>query len=277
LRVGTIVLTVEKFTILSDIREHQMPFEGPDIRHLAYQFMLLLSFWCSSENAWTEEIVPLCVGESPPYMGKNFAGGGPSVEVIRQAFQGIGVDVSTIYAPWSRLLRMGVNGDCLIVGIWRGPDRDRFFNYSTLPLSKQRLSLYKKRNRVIDKNNTNLVLGIERGTYITPIVEQLGWRISKNTSQVQNLRLLKAGRVDLVFGEQGALDYLISRSDDFKGEFELFQFTVEIKGAYLATSLTNSRFDALMVHFNEEFASMLSDGRYEKIIAGAKALPHLKH
>ncbi|WP_339670456.1 transporter substrate-binding domain-containing protein [Dasania marina] len=225
--------------------------------------LLLLSVLLAAAKLHADDTVKLCVGESPPYFSQDLDGGGPLVKAVRQVFERAGISTTVTYAPWARLFRMGQEGRCMIVGIWRDDKRDRLFNYSTKPLVIQQLGLYRKRNNFIDIKS--VLLGVERGSYISPKVVKPHWQLFENTTHLQTLRLLKVGRVDLAYGDMSTFEYLISNSADLKGELEQYTLSVENKGAYLAASKLSTHLNLLMDFFNKEFSLMLEDGSYQEI------------
>ena len=237
---------------------------GNDTVRFRVNVIVLIAFFLFSLSAQASESVVLCVGDAPPYIGRDLPDGGPLLEVVREAFARQKILTTVVFAPWARLIKMGEAGGCVMVGLWRNAHRDEIFTYSSGPVVIQKLGLYKRKNMVI--SHEKMVVGVERGSYISPYVLAQPWRRVENTIQLQNLRLLKAGRIDLVYGDLGTLDHLLAGEPELAEGVEFPATVIEEKPAYLAAAKSIPGVGLLMDSFNQGMMGVREDGSYKEIM-----------
>lgn len=221
---------------------------------LSKAFSILTLLFCSLGYAQNQ--ITLCIPEAPPYSGKELADGGPLTDMVTEVFQRSGMNVVTVFPPWARLMQMGKQGKCLIVGLWRNAERDKLFSYSDKPVLYQKLALYIRRGNEL-KNLYPGVLAKERLSYVPLILQKQKWQMHDVVSVSQGLKMLIQSRADVLYGETGHIDFLISKSPEHFGKIDKVYPLLEVKGGYVAGAKSYKGIDKILESFDKEFSQYI--------------------
>lgn len=214
--------------------------------------------------------VPLCVGDFPPYNASHLPGRGPVIELMVEAFARQGLQVNVSFMPWARIIKLGEQGDCAIVGIWRNEQRDRLFSYSR-PLVRQELGFFGRTGPGPDLHRLqDLTLGVERGSYLSPALQAPGLHLDLAAGLRSNFKKLALGRVDLVFGDRGAGEHLLAAEPELARMIEWKAPRLEYKDTYLAVAKRHPQARAWLDAFDQGLASMRADGSYLRLLSRAQ-------
>lgn len=164
----------------------------------------------------------LATGELPPYATEQRADQGIALTIIRRAFEHAGYSVDYTFKPWARSLEEAREGKWDGTAYWgRNPERDAGFLISDNVLTEQWVFVYRAdapRMRGFDwKQFSDLArwrIGASRFNSYTPEF----WNLQKagvlkfefGPDDLSNLRLLVAGRVDVVPLERNVACYLMA-------------------------------------------------------------------
>ena len=185
---------------------------------------LLILSCCMALNA---KEVTLTSMSYPPFYGEKLENNGPLIEVIVQSFKNAGYKTRIIFAPWKRAItiaRQGKTADGM-VGVWHNKERANDFLYSD-PIFPNKVGFYKhKSNAIIFENYTDLVskgykLGSVRGYIFPKGLKESGIEIELVTDDLQNLKKLALGRVDLVVVDKDYARFILTDNPQVAKEIE---------------------------------------------------------
>lgn len=227
----------------------------------------------SASAAPNKPVVPICVGDFPPFNSPRLPKQGPVIEIAAEAFKRSGYGVQTRFMPWARILKEGEDQNCLILGIWRNPQREQVFNFS-LPIVQQELGFFVKRDSEIkDWREPGVlqqqVIGVERGSYLPPALQEPGLRLDPSGGMRTNLKKLARDRVQLAFGNKDSGQYAIKNEPDLQGALRWLPPGIERKDTFLACAKKHPEQEALLSAFNQGLRRMQADGSFQKMLKDA--------
>src|SRR4051812_28222329 len=158
----------------------------------------------------------LAATESPPYYSESLDRGGPVAELTVSALRNAGYEVEVRFMPWARALKLGEQGKVDgLIGVWRSPERELSFIYSE-PVVSNRIVLCRYGSSGPDKFTSfealrPFTIGVVRGYADPPGLAAAGVRTEAVTHDLQNLRKLVAGHVDLALIDSRVGEYLANR------------------------------------------------------------------
>jgi polar amino acid transport system substrate-binding protein len=216
----------------------------------------------------------LAATEYPPYYSEAMAHGGPVTEITVDALHKAGLEVEVRFMPWARALRLGELGEVDgLIGVWRSPEREQKFIYSH-PVISNRVALCKRassrepsRFEGYDRL-TPYTVGTVRGYADPPGLAAAGIRSEPSTDDLQNLRKLLAGRVDLVLIDTRVGQYLMQEQlPAALKEVQCLEPAVQEPEQYLV--ITRHRPDAasLIQRFDAQLQHMRADGEYRAAVS----------
>lgn len=250
---------------------------NPRLRRSTRVAWLLLLAAALTPASRAADRIPLCVGDFPPYNASQLPEQGPVIQLITEAFRRQRHTVQVEFMPWARIIKLGEQGQCAVVGMWRNEQRDRLFSYSR-PLLRQELGFFARKpadaNAGPDlRRLQDLTLGVERGSYLSPILREPGLRLDLAAGLSSNLRKLAAGRVDLAYGDRAAGEYLLSTDPALSRLIEWKPPRLEFKDTYLAVAKQSPQGAAWLAAFEKGLTSMQADGSYQALLKQAGLSP----
>jgi len=227
----------------------------------------------SASAAPSKPVVPICVGDFPPFNSPKLPQQGPVIEIATEAFKRSGYAVQTHFMPWARILRESEDQNCLVLGIWRNPQREQVFSFSQ-PIVQQELGFFVKRDSEIkDWRETGLLqqhaIGVERGSYLPPALQEPGIRLDPSGGMRFNLKKLARDRVQLAFGNKDSGQYAIKNEPDLQGAVRWLPPGIERKDTYLACAKKHPEQEELIHAFNQGLRRMQADGSFQRILSKA--------
>jgi polar amino acid transport system substrate-binding protein len=213
----------------------------------------------------------LAATEYPPYYSESLDKGGPVAELTVAALRRAGYEVELRFMPWARALKWGEQGKVDgLVGVWRSPERETAFVYSD-PVVSNRIELCRQRGRGPVRFTSFEALrpytvGTVRGYADPPGLAAAGIRTDPVTDDLQNLRKLAAGHVDLVLIDSRVAQYLIRRNLGRAGDtIECIPPPVQKHPQYLVVSRRTPDAVTIAAGFNERLRQMRQSGEIDRI------------
>ena len=213
----------------------------------------------------------------PPYTIGEYGGpatGGIGVEIIRELFQRLGVEVEIDLVPWKRVLKMAEVGQADGTGLlMRSLDRERYLAFTDAVLEVRELFYYRsdrmgafewKTFSDLKGYTISLVDGYSYDENFLKAVDRLGLKVERAESSALACRKLYAGRVDLLLENESAANALIAKNKTWKGVFKTASKPVSTFNFHLAFS-KRSPAVKLLPAVNRVIAEMKQDGTIDRI------------
>ncbi|MES9997571.1 transporter substrate-binding domain-containing protein [Desulfovibrio aminophilus] len=201
-----------------------------------------------------------------PYIGRNLPGNGYVAEVVREAFRRQGYTVTFEFMPWARAVAMARTGE--IDGYlpeYAGQNFDGdFFLSASFPGGP--LGFFKLRSRDIFWSTLDDLkpyrIGVVRGRVNTAAFDARPDMIKEAvTGDLQNLRKLAIGRVDLVLADRNVGLFLAQKYMGADAERIEFMLPVlEEKALHIRFPIVKPDSLTLVRAFDAGLASMSADG-----------------
>ncbi|WP_165399050.1 substrate-binding periplasmic protein [Shewanella maritima] len=173
--------------------------------------------------------VNLTSGEWPPYTSESIYQNGFAAEVVRQAYQAVGIKVHIGHFPWKRSYHYAETGTGLGGDVWHGsiawvktPERETLFHYST-PLLSDNMVLYSLKKAPIEWTTLTDLAGLTIGA-----TEHTNYEILESAQNKGLIKLQRAGNYDILF--QRLLAERIDAVPQLKSVGE-FYLSNNVKGA----------------------------------------------
>ena len=162
----------------------------------------------------------LATGELPPYATASRPDQGIALDIVRRAFAYAGFEVQYTFKPWTRSLEEARAGQWDGTAYWgRNPQRDKGFLISDNVLTEQWVFVYRDNPaaKSFDWKTLQDLAGLRVGAVQSYTYTPEFWRlqaagtlnVSLAGDDLANLRLLLAGRLDVVPIERNVACYLM--------------------------------------------------------------------
>jgi len=189
---------------------------------------------CVSTPAKAQEPVPLCLTQFPPYVDADSPDGGVLTALATRALEQAGFAVVRHKMTWARALIQAEQGQCLLLALWRTPERDKIFAYS-LPVAEMELGLFVRSDRAAQLREGDRV-AVERDALVPPQLERRGFRLNPVAQPRQALEMLALRRVDGAFMERLSGEALIARFPDVLSQLHWNFDAVATMPTYMAAA-----------------------------------------
>jgi len=222
----------------------------------------------------TAEVIKMATEEYPPYeYTENGVTKGMDVDIINAVSKHAGLTNQITFLPWSRcLLFVEEYKESAIFSILKTPEREKLYQYSTIPLYSTKVRIYatprftKNVNTAGDLEGLNV--GAVRGNLYGDSFDKNA-RIEKDLATDGNMLMNKlvAGRYDLIIAAEEVGSYYIKKYP----QSNLRMMPVEISSAsyYIAFAKTSKLFSK----FNESMKILEKNGELKKIRTRYKSKP----
>lgn len=218
-----------------------------------------------------------------PYLDTELPNGGLAVDIVRTALTRAGYEVQGNVEPWSRAYEgtsIGVYD--VVAAIWQNEARGEELIFSNPYLLND--IIFMSRQGVLGSYNTlNDLTGYRIGVvrdyaYDETFDTHPDLHRVANAHLIQNLLLLRQGRLDVVVGDKWSILHEISQfmPDDI-GYFVALPRPLARRALRLGVSRLNPHAEKIVADFDEAIAEMQADGSYDEIVkrhtAGIARLP----
>lgn len=208
-----------------------------------------------------------------PYIGTQFNNQGWTMDVARAALEPQGYKVILKLRPWARAMSESKDGihDGLYLAFYTR-EREEWYVYSD-PIGEVRTGFYRiKGKNIYYKTLQDLkpyTIGLTRGASVSPDFDKADFWVKEFTiNDIQSLRKLLLGRIDLYAGPELVAKYLINTeiSPEDRNKFEFMEPPLTVHKLYLAVSKKAPNYMRKLEDFNHGLKQIISDGTYEKIL-----------
>jgi polar amino acid transport system substrate-binding protein len=213
----------------------------------------------------------LAATEYPPYYSESLDRGGPVAELTVTALRNAGHEVEVRFMPWARALRLGEQGKVDgLIGVWRSPERERSFFYSE-PVVSNRIVLCRRGTAGPDRFTTweairPFMVGVVRGYANPEGLAAAHVNTEAVTDDLQNLRKLVAGHIDLALIDSRVVQYLAKRHLGASAPLiDCLQPPVQEHPQYLVVSRSTAGGEAIVAGFNEQLQRLRRSGEFRVI------------
>lgn len=220
-----------------------------------------------------QRLVTLTSSEYPPYYGSDLPKNGAIAEVVVEAFRLVGYQVNLRFYPFPRALQAAQSGECDgMIALWHRQEREQWFVFSA-PLASNTLGFYKRKDAAIQFTSLadlgRYRIGVVRG-YATPSAFDAAWLpgVKQVTLDIQNLRKLGLGRLDLALIDKAQGAYLIKhRAPELAEVLEWLEPSFDADPMHLVFSKSRPGYEQRHYDFNRGLALLAKSGQLAKILA----------
>jgi polar amino acid transport system substrate-binding protein len=236
----------------------------------ACAMLLLIAALVLAAPAQARKLV-LAATEYPPYYSENLEQGGPVAELTVAALRHASYEVEVRFMPWARALRLGEQGKVDgLIGVWRSAEREKRFFYSD-PVVSNRIVLCRRGSFGPDRFTTweaikPFTVGTVRGYADPEGMAMAGIQTESVTDDLQNLRKLMAGHVDLVIIDSRVEVYLSRKHfGEAASLIECLHPAVQEHPQYLVVSRSTQGGEEIVRAFNEQMQRLRRSGEFKGI------------
>ncbi len=243
------------------------------MRHGRVPFLLVIVLALALLTAMPAQArkLTLAATEYPPYYSESLERGGPAAELTVTALRNAGYEIEVRFMPWARALRLGEQGKVDgLIGVWRSPERERSFFYSD-PVVTNRIVLCRRGTAGPDHFTSwealrPFMVGVVRGYANPEGLAAAGVHTEAVTDDLQNLRKLMAGHIDLALIDSRVEQYLARRHiGPTAALIDCLQPPVQEHPQYLVVSRSTAGGEAIVAAFNEQMQRLRRSGEFKGI------------
>jgi len=231
----------------------------------------------SVHSVWAEqELVVLGSGEWPPYISENLPAYGFMSAIVSSAFEKGGRDVSYEFHHWARTEELAKEGKLAgSLGYIKTLQRLKHFYYSEQPIYTIQQAFFNLRGRPISWDKISDLkgyrIGISKGySYggeFMQAVEQKLLDTHEVNSELQGMRMLAAGRIDLLICDLDVGQSLLQQlTEEERQRIKVNPNLLNTMDVYVMLSKKHPGVEAMLKDFNTGLAALYEDGEYHRII-----------
>lgn len=210
----------------------------------------------------------------PPYMSASQPGNGVMVAIATEAFKRSGYTLKVSFLPWARALEDGKKGDSDgVLGIWKSPEREPFFVFSSEVVSNQ-IGLYKRADSPIKYSSMadlkSYTIGTVRGYANPAAFDAAKLHTAEVTDDETNLRKLASSRIDLMLVDKGVAQHLIdAKAPELKGKLAWIDPPIDKLPLFVGISKKTPDYEKKLAALNQGLDAMKKDGSLAKMVSQA--------
>ena len=240
------------------------------VKKILFGLLLLVGHWfVEADEALT---VNLTTTVYPPYHDPQLNKGGFQHELVVEAFKRTGYKANIEYLVWSRALRETRKGNYDgILGLWMRSERLKDFEYSE-PIGTNSVVFFKRKDNPVKFEKytdlKNYTIGVVRG-YVNPKEIDNADYLTKEVldNNLQALKMLVSGRIDLAVLDKNVGEYLVKRYlVDDKDKLEWVSPIENKEVQYIGFSRNSSQCSKTLQAFNLGLEKIKQDGTYARIL-----------
>ena len=228
--------------------------------------LLILSPGLKADN------LDLVCSEWEPYISKNLDNMGPLAELVTAAFEKSGYQGVVNTHPWADAINGTKSGEHdAAVCAWFSKERNKEFRFST-PIILNRISFLKRKadriswDRMADLKPYKFAK-LKDGV-ISKKFDSSGLQIREENEQIDAVRLLIAGEVDMVPGDEGEALAVIKRYvPESADSLDFVDKSVSSNTVHVMVSRSHPKSKEIISAFNKGIEAMRADGSYKALLA----------
>jgi polar amino acid transport system substrate-binding protein len=216
--------------------------------------------------------VLVVTGEFPPFTSESIEGGGIHTEIVRAVFAAMDVPVRVEFYPWERAERLVEVGDAWAAFPYVPTEerRTRFDFTDNLSYARTMWFYYGDAERDIAYDSLSDLsayrIGVSSGYWYIPSLQAAGLTLDEGSDDLDNLRKLQAGRVDLFPIHEYIAGWLINRNfSENAARFRFLAAPFDVSPDALMVSRAYPDSAALTERFNRALAQIIDDGTYAAV------------
>lgn len=220
----------------------------------------------------SEKSLRIAAFDYKPFVNQNVDGHGYIAEIATAALLRAGYDVEYHFVPLKRALVLAQEGDMDgVLGAYYAEERTSFLEYSN-PMGDIRVNFFRRKDRNISYTKpadmAPYTIGVILGTSLIKALHQDGLKVDEAPGNVNNLKKLLAGRVDVFVGttEWIFYDLRANFSQVEQDQILVIDPPYMIQKVYLTISKKKASFTTIIERFNKGLAQIKADGTYQAIL-----------
>jgi polar amino acid transport system substrate-binding protein len=228
--------------------------------------------WAVAGVTTAAEVLNVTGSRWSPYLDADLPEGGLAADIVRTALTRAGYEIRPNIEPWERAYQgTAVGVYDVVAAIWQSPEREQELLFSE-PYLLNDVIFIGRRGKLIDYETLSdlagLRIGVVRGYAYEPRFDSHPDLIRvANGHLVQNLLLLRQGKLDLVVGDKWSILHEIS--EFLPGDvdrFTLLARPLARRALRLGVSRENPRAAEIVADFDGAIAAMREDGTFDAIV-----------
>ena len=207
-----------------------------------------------------------------PYIDADLPEGGLATDLVRTALTDAGYELEAKIERWPRAYEGAAIGLYdVVAAVWRTAEREQDLLFSE-PYLFNDIVLLTRPGVLVDFQALEDLAGYRIGVvrdyaYDEAFDNHPGLTRVVNNQLIQNLLLLRQGRLDLVIADRwSALYHIAAYLPEDAARFRLLAKPVASQGLTLGVSRQNPQAAKIVDNFNTAIAAMKADGRFAKIV-----------
>lgn len=207
-----------------------------------------------------------------PFVQKDTASPGVSVEILIEAMKSQGHEVDFKIMPWTRALNEVKDGRIdVLVATWFTNERTSFLNYSE-PYLENSLKFIKRKGDGYEYNGMDSLSGktvgiIRNYGYGDDFLGASNFKKPEANDLVSNAKKLIAGRIDLTLEDELVAKSTLSGAGMNLADFEFTNNALSVNPLHVTSGLANPNNAKYIDAFNKGLAEIKSNGTFDKILA----------
>jgi polar amino acid transport system substrate-binding protein len=204
-----------------------------------------------------------------PYIDPLRPNDGLATELVTAALTRAGYQVASKIETWPRAYEGAASGVYdVVIAVWQTPEREKELLFSE-PYLFNDIVLMSKKGRTLPFRSVDDLVGFTVGVenefaYGGGFDERADIKRVVNNSLIENLLLLRRGKVDLVIADRWSLYYALM--PDAVSELEMLPNALVRRALHVGVSRARADASKIVADFNRALVTMNDDGTYRKIL-----------
>lgn len=219
-----------------------------------------------------EKTVKFVTLEWEPYYGPSLVNEGYFTDIVQEAYERIGYNISVRYVPWKRALYEGrqLYADALL-GVYYSDERSKWLAFSE-PVSEAENCFFARKGKNISwKSLEDLkpyTIGIEQGYSYSADFDSADFLKKEPVRKLElNVKKLLEGRIDLVLASRKRFLYWLNTNNpEARDLIEVVPHPLSSNLLYVAFPMLAAHSRVYLRDFNEGLRQIKADGTYSNIL-----------
>lgn len=207
-----------------------------------------------------------------PFVQKDSANPGVSVEIITEAFKSQGHTVDFKIMPWTRALNEVKSGKVdVLVATWFTNERTTYLKYSD-PYLENSLKFIMRKGDGFEYSGMESLSGktvgiIRNYGYGDAFLAATNFKKPEANDLVSNAKKLMAKRIDLTLEDELVAKSTLSGAGMNLADFDFSSNALSVNPLHVTAGLANPNHEAYIAAFNKGLAEIKANGTFDSILA----------